>query len=72
MEVYIRKAIWVYYFPSGTRVSVKMASILQSAFHIFLILPGPEKQNNEKYFNTEIYSEKNIGKEVLKEKKQVR
>ena len=38
LEVYIRRAIWEYYFLSGTRVSVKMASISQSAFYIYISL----------------------------------
>ena len=62
LEVYIRKAIWVYYFPSGTsRVSVKMASISQSAFHIFLTLHRFEVQKKQ----WKIFQHRNIGIEKL-------
>ena len=47
LEVYIRRAIWEYYFLSGTRVSVKMASISQSAFYIYISL---QKRNPKNVF----------------------
>ena len=45
LEVYIRRAIWEYYFLSGTRVSVKMASISQSAFYIYISLQRRKERN---------------------------
>ena len=61
LEVYIRRAIWEYYFLSGTRVSVKMASISQSAFHIFLTLHRFEVQKKQ----WKIFQHRNIWIEEL-------